>query len=567
MVPIGISQTGWMTAATFLEYMQKIFYPFLCEQSVEFPVVVFVDGHTSHFSFHISEFCEEKKIVLIALYPNATHIIQPMDVAVFGPLKKKWRHAVHTWKFQNSSNKSLTKEHFAGLLQQVIVENVKPEYLQSGFRTCGLFPFDANGVNYGKLMDKNRTNDIENENEARAKEIERNEYSIAFKRIGEMIGSEKECSFFKFYSSYGEKPWDSTVEDTTAYYIWRDALKKSRNPETSALVDESILDEDQIHDIIELQNELITEEIINWDPETIYLDGSCNEVELEFRDEKQGEKNRLVHVLDNVVIVPASSESQKALEVALHKDSEPLPCTVAESPSTESVMESSIDSPNRQNTLNFEPQGSTSTQLIQNVSMAALHGLPAANECPVNEVFLKCLKPEEAKVEKTEEKFRVPKITGKISLHFSSALESHYISCIDFTSGTSVVSSKWHRDYIQKHKEIHDSAAERRLQRKMKKCSATTTAQTDELPKQSIRARKQKINLAKTLSSNVFGLTDDDDEDYDPKENPQKKKNFRVSRKPISIANVLDSPDTSESSFSPSPKKTIRKIHYTSDEN
>lgn len=60
MVRTGISQTGWMTSTTFLEYMQKIFYPFLLERGVEFPVVVFVDGHSSHFSFDISEFCAEK---------------------------------------------------------------------------------------------------------------------------------------------------------------------------------------------------------------------------------------------------------------------------------------------------------------------------------------------------------------------------------------------------------------------------------------------------------------------------------------------------------------------------
>lgn len=161
-----------MTAHTFAEYLQNIFYPDLCRKGVQFPVVVFVDGHTSHFSFETQTFCEEKKIILSALYPNSTHLMQPMDVAIFGPLKKKWRAAVHSWKFKNHSFSTLSKEHFADLLHKVILENVKPEYFVAGFRTSGLYPFSADGIDYRKLIDANVVHD-EVENEAEEKEIER----------------------------------------------------------------------------------------------------------------------------------------------------------------------------------------------------------------------------------------------------------------------------------------------------------------------------------------------------------------------------------------------------------
>jgi len=39
-------------------------------------------------SLHFSKFCEENGIILIALLPNATHLFQPMDVAVFHTLKE-----------------------------------------------------------------------------------------------------------------------------------------------------------------------------------------------------------------------------------------------------------------------------------------------------------------------------------------------------------------------------------------------------------------------------------------------------------------------------------------------
>lgn len=32
------------------------------------------------------------------------------------------------------------------------MENVRPEYFVAGFRTCGLFPFSADGIDYTKLI-------------------------------------------------------------------------------------------------------------------------------------------------------------------------------------------------------------------------------------------------------------------------------------------------------------------------------------------------------------------------------------------------------------------------------
>lgn len=48
----------------------------------------------SHLTLHLSDFCSANGIELIALYPNSTHILQPMDLAVFRPLKVAWRKEV-----------------------------------------------------------------------------------------------------------------------------------------------------------------------------------------------------------------------------------------------------------------------------------------------------------------------------------------------------------------------------------------------------------------------------------------------------------------------------------------
>lgn len=84
---IGKSENSWMTQETFFEYMCNIFEPWLTANNIERLVVVFADGHSSHFTVPLVQFCEQHQIELIALYPNSTHLIQPLDVGFFRPFK------------------------------------------------------------------------------------------------------------------------------------------------------------------------------------------------------------------------------------------------------------------------------------------------------------------------------------------------------------------------------------------------------------------------------------------------------------------------------------------------
>lgn len=70
-------------------------------------------------------FCREKGIELVALYQNATHILQPLDVAFFHPLKNKWKKAVYDF----------LEETVDTLDFRIVFKSV--------FRVCGLNPLNA----------------------------------------------------------------------------------------------------------------------------------------------------------------------------------------------------------------------------------------------------------------------------------------------------------------------------------------------------------------------------------------------------------------------------------------
>lgn len=146
---IGKSESGWMCSSTFYEYMTNVFNPWLEKNNIEKPVFFFVDGHKSHLTHQLSNFCSKNGIVVVALYPNSTHILQPMDLSVFRPLKGHWKKAVTQWKMENLC-KILRKENFAPVLQKAL-KNVTKDCIQNGFRAGGLLPFGPDYIDMSKI--------------------------------------------------------------------------------------------------------------------------------------------------------------------------------------------------------------------------------------------------------------------------------------------------------------------------------------------------------------------------------------------------------------------------------
>lgn len=105
------------------------------------------DNLSSHFSNDVLAACEKYDIAFICLPSNATHLMQPLDVAFYAPLKKYWRQILTDWK-KNEGRKlsTLSKDVFPQLLKKLhnrLTEDGKgSQNLISGFRKAGLYPFD-----------------------------------------------------------------------------------------------------------------------------------------------------------------------------------------------------------------------------------------------------------------------------------------------------------------------------------------------------------------------------------------------------------------------------------------
>ncbi|CAL4188900.1 unnamed protein product, partial [Meganyctiphanes norvegica] len=76
--------------------------------------------------------------------------MQPLDVSVFRPLKLQWSQAVR--KFTDTHpDEIINQTNFASIFVPLYYETVNKLNIKSGFKKCGLFPFNPDSPDYGKL--------------------------------------------------------------------------------------------------------------------------------------------------------------------------------------------------------------------------------------------------------------------------------------------------------------------------------------------------------------------------------------------------------------------------------
>lgn len=153
-IQYAVSKSGWFCMQTFESWFFKTFLPHV--KYIEAPKILFGDNLSSHFTPKVLEACQEYNIRFICLPPNSTHILQPLDVSYFGPLKNCWKGLLRDWKKKNPNVNVLAKSTFPFVLAALFgnMENQKQNVI-SGFAGCGLYPLNRERVKRKLPLDLN----------------------------------------------------------------------------------------------------------------------------------------------------------------------------------------------------------------------------------------------------------------------------------------------------------------------------------------------------------------------------------------------------------------------------
>ena len=143
---VAYTEKGWMNFETF----EKCLDHFSKHVITEKPVVLLIDSVGSHINRSIFAKALANGIELYRIVPNATHLMQPLDVGVFGPLKKQWYSTVRKHNRENPGV-VINKINFAEKLKDCYNSFFKPITIVSSFRSSGIYPVDRNVISDEQL--------------------------------------------------------------------------------------------------------------------------------------------------------------------------------------------------------------------------------------------------------------------------------------------------------------------------------------------------------------------------------------------------------------------------------
>jgi len=70
-----------------------------------------MDGHSFHYNLEAVTLAKENAVILFTLVPHMTLQMQPLDTAVYGPLKTNWQDVYHCY-LQSHPGNVITKYQF-----------------------------------------------------------------------------------------------------------------------------------------------------------------------------------------------------------------------------------------------------------------------------------------------------------------------------------------------------------------------------------------------------------------------------------------------------------------------
>jgi hypothetical protein len=81
------SNSRWMSNSHAYEWLTTLFEPEMCQNDNKQRLLL-LNRHRSHLTARFITFCLDKNIDLVCLLLHTSHILQPLNVSLFSPLKQ-----------------------------------------------------------------------------------------------------------------------------------------------------------------------------------------------------------------------------------------------------------------------------------------------------------------------------------------------------------------------------------------------------------------------------------------------------------------------------------------------
>jgi hypothetical protein len=141
---IELSDNGWTTDEISLSWLQKVFIPSTNSRVKGKYRLLILDGHGSHLTPQFDQICSQNDIIPICMPPHSSHLLQPLDVGCFAPLKRAYGRLVENHMRDGINH--IDKLDFLAAYPQARMEAFKASSIQNSFAAAGLVPYNPERV-------------------------------------------------------------------------------------------------------------------------------------------------------------------------------------------------------------------------------------------------------------------------------------------------------------------------------------------------------------------------------------------------------------------------------------
>ncbi|KAE9523029.1 hypothetical protein AGLY_016660 [Aphis glycines] len=134
---------GWMEKEVFYNYFEKSFIK-STNPTPENPVLLIYDGHSSHVDLKLIDTAIKNNVTIMLLPPHSSHLLQPLDLAVFKSIKNEWD------KILCSCGQKLPKSELPKIICNIWTK-LDSQIIKNGFRKSGIYPFNRTVVERSKF--------------------------------------------------------------------------------------------------------------------------------------------------------------------------------------------------------------------------------------------------------------------------------------------------------------------------------------------------------------------------------------------------------------------------------
>ena len=136
---LNCNSKGWTSNKHGLDWLVRCFEPETCDKAAGEYRLLICDGHDSHITAEFIAYCMDNKILLMILPPHSSHLTQPLDIGVFGVLKK---HMVRElYPLMRTGIARIQKVEWLTAFVAVHDRAVSTKNILNGFRGTSIYPF------------------------------------------------------------------------------------------------------------------------------------------------------------------------------------------------------------------------------------------------------------------------------------------------------------------------------------------------------------------------------------------------------------------------------------------